>query len=307
MAKPLERQLERLWQVAEALPGGSGTQGPKGDKGDKGDPGETGPAGPTGPAGAPGQPGSAGPTGPKGDTGDTGPQGLKGDAGDFGPQGERGPIGLTGPKGDKGDQGDPGPQGETGPQGPIGLTSNLPGPEGPPGPPGDTGPQGPPGVDSTVPGPKGDTGETGPKGDKGDIGNTGPAGSFPSATASLGADVQIPGSNTYVDGPSVTLDAGTWLVTGTATFQRNATTAVHWMARLSTGAVHHASSQHYQASVSGHTVSISLSAIIVLAAQTTIKLQGAISAGSMTSLMKAATPAAGSGNNATRINAVKIA
>jgi hypothetical protein len=290
MAKPLERQLERIWTAVENGGTGDGAQGPpgpQGPKGDKGDPGDTGPAGPTGPAGAPGQPGSTGAQGIKGDTGNIGPQGLKGDPGDFGPQGDQGPIGLTGPKGDKGDQGNVGPAGPTGDAGPTGQT-------------GQTGLTGP-------------AGETGPKGDKGDTGNTGltgpagPAGSFVSLTASLGADVQLPSSNTFVDGPSLVLPAGTWLVTGTATFQRNATTAVHWVARLSDGTTHHASSQMYQGSVSGHTASIGLSAIIVLAAQTTIKLQGAISVGSTTSLMKAATPAAGSGNNATRINAVKIA
>jgi hypothetical protein len=117
----------------------------------------------------------------------------------------------------------------------------------------------------------------------------------------------LPSSNSFADGPSLVLPAGTWLVTGTVTFQRNTTTAVHWIARLSDGTAHHASSQHYQASASGHTASIGLSAIVTLAAQTTIKLQGAVSVGSTTSLMKAATPAAGSGNNATRISAVKIA
>jgi hypothetical protein len=290
MAKPLERQLERIWTAVENGGTGDGAQGPpgpQGPKGDKGDPGDIGPAGPTGPAGAPGQPGSTGAQGLKGDTGNIGPQGLKGDPGDFGPQGDQGPIGLTGPKGDKGDQGNVGPAGPTGDAGPTGQT-------------GQTGLTGP-------------AGETGPKGDKGDTGNTGltgpagPAGSFVSLTASLGADVQLPSSNTFVDGPSLVLPAGTWLVTGTATFQRNATTAVHWIARLSDGTNHHASSQTYQGSVSGHTASIPLSAIIVLAAQTTIKLQGAISVGSTTSLMKAATPNAASGNNATRINAVKIA
>lgn len=290
MAKPLERQLERIWTAVESGGAGNGAQGPpgpQGPKGDKGEPGDTGPAGPMGPAGAAGQPGSTGAQGPKGDTGNTGPQGLKGDPGDFGPQGEQGPIGLTGPKGDTGDQGNVGPAGPTGDPGPTGQTGQT----------GLTGPQG----------------ETGPKGDKGDAGDTGltgpagPAGSFISLTASLGADVQLPSSNTFVDGPSLVLPAGTWLVTGTATYQRNATTAVHWLARLSDGTMHHASSQQYQGSVNGHTASIGLSAIIVLVAQTTIKLQGAVSVGSTTSLMKAATPAAGSGNNATRINAVKIA
>jgi hypothetical protein len=91
------------------------------------------------------------------------------------------------------------------------------------------------------------------------------------------------------------------------TFQRNATTAVHWLARLSDGSTHYASSQTYQGSVSGHTASLSLKAIITLAAQATIRLQGATSAGATTALMKAATPAAGSGNNATNLVAVKIA
>jgi hypothetical protein len=135
----------------------------------------------------------------------------------------------------------------------------------------------------------------------------GGGGALTNASAALAADVQLPTSNTYVNGPSLTLAAGTWLVMGTATFQRNATTAVHWLARLSDGTTHYASSQTYQGSVSGHTASLSLKAIITLAAQTTIRLQGATSVGATTALMKAATPAAGSGNNATNIIAVKIA
>jgi hypothetical protein len=270
-----------------------------------------------GPVGAQGPPGPPGPPGPKGDDGEPGLPGedstVPGPPGDAGPPGEIGPAGPPGPPGadstvagPQGPPGDTGPQGEIGPQGNPGVKGDT-GDTGPPGQDGEQGIQGPPGADSTVPGPQGPPGDPGPQGNPGIQGEPGPAGSFPSATASLGADVQIPSSNTFVDGPSLTLDAGTWLVTATATFQRNATTAVHWIARLSTGTVHYASSQHYQASVSGHTVSISPSAIIVLAAQTVVKLQGAISVGSTTSLMKAATPAAGSGNNATRINAVKIA
>lgn len=315
----LQRQLEELWNRAGGV---GGLPGPKGDKGDKGDPGEVGERGPMGPAGAPGQPGIAGAAGEKGETGERGLTGPKGDPGDFGPAGERGPIGLTGPKGDTGDRGE---KGETGERGPIGET-------------GQTGQTGLTGPASTVPGPKGDKGDTGSTGSagsagssayqvavangfagteaqwllslKGATGNTGPAGpagTFTSSTAALSADVQMPGTNTFVDGPSLVLAAGTYLITGTATFQRNATTAVHWVARLSDGTTHHASSQTYQGSVSGHTASISLSAIVTLAAQTTIKLQGAISAGSTTSLMKAATPNAASGNTATRISAVKIA
>lgn len=172
----------------------------------------------------------------------------------------------------------PGPQGEVGPQG-I---------------------QGPPGQD-------GAPGQDGPQGPKGDQGIQGPAGSFTSQSAALSSDVQLPTSNTYVNGPSLTLAAGTWLVMGTAQFQRNATTAVHWLARLSDGTTHYTSAQTYSPSVSGHTASLAVQSVITLAAQAVIRLQGATSAGSTTSLMKAATPAAGSGNNATNILAVKIA
>lgn len=225
--------------------------------------------------------GPQGPPGPKGDTGDVGPQGNPGSDGNPGVQGEVGPAGPQGDAGPLGPQGDTGPQGQAGPQGEVG-------------------PQG-------IQGPPGQDGAQGPQGDPGPQGEPGPTGSFPSQSASLAADVQLPTSNTFVDGPSLSLAAGTWLVTAQATFQRNATTAVHWLARVTNGTAHYASSQAYKPSVSGHTASLALSAIVTLAATTTVKIQGATSAGSSTSLMKAATPAAGSGNNATQINAVKIA
>jgi hypothetical protein len=316
MAKPLLRQLANLRTKIEEIEEG-GVEG-VGAKGDKGDPGQDGADGEDGLSAyqvalANGFQGSEaawlvslkGEKGDKGDRGDAGQNGLPG-----------ADSTVPGPKGDKGDPGEPGQDG---------ADSTVPGPKGDKGDTGNAGIAGSPGADGEdgadglsayqVAVANGFVGTEvawllslkGAKGDTGNTGQAGPAGSFVSLTASLGADVQIPGSNTFVDGPSLVLPAGTWLVTGTATFQRNATTAVHWVARLSDGTTHHASSQMYQGSVSGHTASIGLSAIIVLAAQTTIKLQGAVSVGSTTSLMKAATPAAGSGNNATRINAVKIA
>lgn len=168
--KPLERQLEGLWDEIQAIQdGGSGGTGPKGDQGDPGPPGPqgaTGPEGPPGPPGADGQTGPAGPKGDKGDPGDTGPQGPQGNDGNdgsvgpAGPQGEIGTQGLVGPKGDKGDQGDVGPTGLTGQQGPAGADSQVPGPTGL------TGSQGP----------KGDTGDIGPTGPQGEVGPQGPAG-----------------------------------------------------------------------------------------------------------------------------------
>lgn len=117
--KPLERQLESLWQQIDTLQaGGAGGQGLKGDqgepgpKGDKGDQGDPGPTGPQGPSGPQGEVGPTGQTGPQGPIGDTGPQG---------PTGPTGPTGPEGPKGDTGDAGQQGQQGIQGPTGPQGI------------------------------------------------------------------------------------------------------------------------------------------------------------------------------------------
>ncbi len=87
---------------------------------------------------------------------------------------------------------------------------------------------------------------------------------------------------------------------------RAATTAETIYGRLSTGAVHYASTQMYHASVNGTGVALSLNALITLAATTTVKCQCATSAGNTNSRMKAALTANGSGNNATMITALKV-
>lgn len=131
-------------------------------------------------------------------------------------------------------------------------------------------------------------------------------GSLANASAALAADVQLPASNTWVDGPSLALGPGTWLIQAQFTFQRTATTAAQYGARITNGTAHYSSGQCYQASANGHTAQIGLTAIVALEAAATIKLQGLTSAGSASSLMKAAIPVSGSGNNATRIDAVQI-
>lgn len=136
---------------------------------------------------------------------------------------------------------------------------------------------------------------------------TGGGGSLSHAEAFLSADVQMPTSNTWYDGPSVSLAAGTWLINTHTTLARTATTALTYFNRLTDGTNHHASSSQYQASVANHTVSIGLSAVITLASTTTIKIQSTSNAGATSVLMKAALLANGSGNNATQITAVKIA
>lgn len=132
-------------------------------------------------------------------------------------------------------------------------------------------------------------------------------GAITNSEASLGGDVQMPTSNTWYDGPSLSLAAGTWLITGHITFWRTATTATIWFGRITDGTNHHASSQAYTPSVAGTGANVALTAIITLAGTTTIKLQGTTSAGATACLMKATTTANSSGNNATQITAIKLA
>jgi hypothetical protein len=123
----------------------------------------------------------------------------------------------------------------------------------------------------------------------------------------LSGDVQLPVSGTWYDGPSLSLAAGTYLITGSITFWRTATTATTWFGRISDGTNHHASGQMYTASLAGTGGVMAMSAIVTLTGTTTIRLQGTTSAGATACLMKAATTANGSGNNATQICAVRIA
>ena len=138
-------------------------------------------------------------------------------------------------------------------------------------------------------------------------GSGGGGGAITSAQANLSADVQMPTTGTWYDGPSITLAAGTWLVNSNVQFVRTATTATQWISRISNGTTHYASGQQYSASVSGNTVQINLSCIITLTGTTTVKIQSTTSAGATACLMKAATTSSSSGNNATMINAIQLA
>ena len=125
------------------------------------------------------------------------------------------------------------------------------------------------------------------------------------ASAFLAADVAMTNANTWYNGPSVSLAAGTWLVMASATVGRTGTTAGHYNVRISDSVTHYASVQQYHASVANNWAALSCNAIITLASTTTIYLQanGSIAA----DVLKAATPQNASGNNATGIVAVRVA
>lgn len=134
---------------------------------------------------------------------------------------------------------------------------------------------------------------------------TAPTASLTNTSAFLATDVAMPAANTWYDGPTVALDAGTWLVMASATLGRTTTTAGNYNIRISTGTTHYASVQQYHASVANNWAALSCNAIVTLASNTTIKLQAA---GTITSdVLKAATANNSSGNNATGLVAVRIA
>jgi hypothetical protein len=126
------------------------------------------------------------------------------------------------------------------------------------------------------------------------------------AEAALTADVQLATSNTFYDGPSLTLGAGTWLIAANAQYLKTATTASNVTARLHDGSDVLADQTQYHASVTNIALGFGLFRIITLAATTTIKVQMATTVGAVTALMKATAPNNGSTNNATRISAVRI-
>lgn len=133
------------------------------------------------------------------------------------------------------------------------------------------------------------------------------AASLSYATAALAADVQLVTSNTFYDGPSVTLAAGTWLLNAQVQFQKTTTTASQVTVRLHDGVKTLADQQHDHTSLNGATRGFGLAHIAELAAPATIKLQMATNVGSANALMKAQVPNNGGGNTATQINAVRLA
>jgi hypothetical protein len=101
--------------------------------------------------------------------------------------------------------------------------------------------------------------------------------------------------------------AGTWLVLAHATYNRAATTAATRFLRITNKTTHYASTSEYHPSVNPNSANLFVAATIVLASTTTIYIQAATSVGSSAELLKAATVTNGSGNNATQINAIKLA
>jgi hypothetical protein len=128
--------------------------------------------------------------------------------------------------------------------------------------------------------------------------------SLTSQSANLGADVTMTSANTYYDGATITLAAGTWFIVANIFLHDAASTLPGAMgAKLWDGSTVSSSLEFRGGAALG--VTGTLSAIVSPASSTTYKISG-VSSGA-NAVIKAAQISNGSGNNAGHISAVKIA
>jgi hypothetical protein len=128
--------------------------------------------------------------------------------------------------------------------------------------------------------------------------------SLTSSTALLGANVALTNANTYYDGPSLSLAAGTWLIMAHVTIGSG--TGDMQTAKLWNGTTVIASGQTGSSGTgAAPSVTIPLQGVVTLAGTETWKVSAASSTTGNSIL--AACPTNGAGNNATGILAVKIA
>lgn len=120
------------------------------------------------------------------------------------------------------------------------------------------------------------------------------------------SDVALTTSNTWYSGPSISLDAGSYVVIAQLQHWRTATTAESIFGRLTNGSTHYSSGQFYHPSVAGAGGQLILIANVTLASTTTITAQMTSSAGASTSAIKATLTANGAGNNASQIVAIRV-
>lgn len=130
---------------------------------------------------------------------------------------------------------------------------------------------------------------------------------LPYLTQALSADVNLPTTGTWYDGPAVTLTPGTWLVMAALSCTRTTTTGTSFIARIWDGSAAVASTQGNHPSLAGAHTNLSTHAVVVVAADTTFTAQATTSSGSSACSLKAQTTTSGSGNHASRISAVRIA
>ncbi len=123
------------------------------------------------------------------------------------------------------------------------------------------------------------------------------------ASADLGADQTSAGAGSYVDGPSVSLAAGTWLITAGVTIAEGSNAAGDGTVKLWDGTTVFASGEATMNNL--WEVQIALSAIVFPTTTTTYKVSAAGQSGVVT--IKAAARSNGTPAKASWIRAVKVA
>lgn len=101
----------------------------------------------------------------------------------------------------------------------------------------------------------------------------------------LSSDLTMSSSSNWYNGPSVTLTAGTWLVTCNLSFHKVGIGQTSWYGRISTGSTHYSGGIIKSDSGSPQRTALSMTSIITVASSTTIYGQGRSSASSV--LMRA--------------------
>lgn len=120
-----------------------------------------------------------------------------------------------------------------------------------------------------------------------------------SQAAALSSNVTLTNASTYYDGPSLSLAAGTWLVTGAVTIG-GAAAGTAYTAKLWDGTTVAASGS--QTAYGTNNQAISVSAIVTLGGATILKISATASATGASMIADA-----GAGNTASHLRAVRIA
>lgn len=124
-----------------------------------------------------------------------------------------------------------------------------------------------------------------------------------SSSKALSADVAMATAATFYDGPSLSLAAGTWLLTTTITLTRSGG-GTKFVAKVWDGTTVQASTEG-TISAANDVLSLHLACTVVLGSTTTMKVSATATNNSAT--IKAATPDSSAGNNASTLYAVQIA
>jgi hypothetical protein len=127
------------------------------------------------------------------------------------------------------------------------------------------------------------------------------------AEQTLDVDVPLTLNNTWYNGPSITLGAGTWLVLVGGHYRRGTTGAANVAIRAISGGTVCAQAEFSHASVTNTELNPIAFGVLSLLSEETVTLQMLASLGSALALMKAGLAANGTGNTATKITAFKLA